>query len=52
MRDVRWMGHMSCTGKKRNAYWVFGGKNKRKRPLVRHGHRWGIILNWILKEVG
>jgi hypothetical protein len=28
-------------GKRRNAYWVFGGESKRKRPLVRPGHGWG-----------
>jgi hypothetical protein len=27
-RDVRWMGHVSRAGKRRNAYWVFGGETK------------------------
>lgn len=35
-------GSEMCTG------W---GKQKGNRPLGRPGHRWGIILNWIINEI-
>jgi hypothetical protein len=30
---MRCAGHIACTGEKRNAYRVLGGKTRRRRPL-------------------
>jgi hypothetical protein len=35
------------TGEKRNVYWAFVGKCKRKRSLGNNGR---IVLKWILKK--
>jgi hypothetical protein len=39
----------STNGVRRNAYRILVGKPEGKRPLGRHRHRWGIILEWILE---
>jgi len=39
-------------GKMGNAYKILVGRSEEKRPFGRPRHRWGIILNWILKERG
>jgi hypothetical protein len=38
--------------KMRNAYKILVGKHDGKRPLGRHTHEWGIILEWILGKYG
>jgi hypothetical protein len=35
----------------RNVYRILVGKLEGKRPLKRHGHRWEVIVKWILKEI-
>jgi hypothetical protein len=39
-RRMKWSGHVSRMGEKRNAYRIWVGKPERKRPLRRPGHRW------------
>jgi hypothetical protein len=36
----------------RNAYNIFVGKPRGKKPLGRHRHRWGIIFESILGKQG
>jgi hypothetical protein len=50
LRRVRWVGHVSRMGKKRNTYRLSMGKTERKRPLERPRQRWWIILRWILEK--
>jgi hypothetical protein len=48
---MRWTGHVACMGEKRNAYRVFVGKSKGKRPLEIPRRRWEEsieMVNWIL----
>jgi hypothetical protein len=39
-------------GEKRGAHRLLVRKSEKRRPLGRPRHRWGIILKWILREVG
>jgi hypothetical protein len=39
-------------GEKRNAYMTLVGNPEGKSPLGRLRRRWGIILKWILREIG
>jgi hypothetical protein len=39
-RRMRWAGHVSRTGKKRNAYRILVGKPEGKNPLGRPRRRW------------
>jgi hypothetical protein len=39
-RSMRWAGHVARMEEKRNAYRIFMGKPKRRRPLGRPRHRW------------
>jgi hypothetical protein len=43
-RRMRWAGHVSRMGEKRNAYRILVGKPEGKRPLGRP------ILKWILER--
>jgi len=47
-RKMRVAGHVACI-EKRNAYKVWVGKPKGKRPLGRFRQRY-VILKWILKK--
>jgi hypothetical protein len=47
---MRLAGHIALIGEKRNAYRILVGKPEGKRPLGRPGHRWMIILRWILER--
>jgi hypothetical protein len=38
-RRMRWVGHVACMGKMRNAYKMLVGKHESKRPLGRPRHR-------------
>jgi hypothetical protein len=49
-RRMRWAGHVSTNGEKRNAYRLLVGKPDGKRPLGRPRRRWWIILGWILER--
>jgi hypothetical protein len=39
-RRMKWAGHVTWMGEKRNAYRLFVGKPEGKRPLGRPRHRW------------
>jgi hypothetical protein len=39
-RRIRWAVHVTSLGKKINAYRIWVGKPKEKRPLVRPRCRW------------
>jgi len=45
-------GAYSTHGKRRGAYRVLVGESEGKRPLGRHGCRWGDNIKMDLKEVG
>jgi hypothetical protein len=47
---MRWAGQVARTEERIVEYGVLLGKPEGKRPLVRHGQRWGIILKWILRK--
>jgi hypothetical protein len=39
-RRMRWAGHVTRVGEKRNPYKILIGKRDGKRPLKRRRHRW------------
>jgi hypothetical protein len=47
---MRWAGHVAHMGEKGNAYRVFVGKPKGKRPLRRPRCRWEDNITWILEK--
>jgi hypothetical protein len=40
LRRMRWVGHVSQMGEKRNAYWLLLGKPEGTRPLERPRRMW------------
>jgi hypothetical protein len=51
-RRMRWVGHVSCMGERRNVYRVLVGKHKGKRPLGRRRHRWEDGIKMDLRGCG
>jgi hypothetical protein len=51
-RRMRWAGHVSRMGEKRNAYRLLVGKPEGKRPLGRPRRRWVDNIRMDLAEVG
>jgi hypothetical protein len=49
-RRMRWAGHVTRMGEKRNAYRILEGKPEEKRSIGRLRLKWGIILRWILER--
>jgi hypothetical protein len=49
---VRWAGHISRMGEKRNAYRISVGKPEERRSLGRSKHRWEDNFQIDLKEIG
>jgi hypothetical protein len=49
---MRWTGHVTRIGEKRNAYTIFVGKPERKRPLGRRRRRWVDNIKIDLREIG
>jgi hypothetical protein len=49
---MRWAGHVAWIGEKRNAYSIFVGKLKGKRPLGRPRRRWVNNIKMDLREIG
>jgi hypothetical protein len=49
-RRMRWVGHVACMGKKRNAYRILVGKPEGKRPLARPRCRWVDNIKMDLKR--
>jgi hypothetical protein len=51
-RKMRWAGHVTRMGEKRNMYRLLVGKLEGKRPLGRLKHRWVDNIRMDLGEVG
>jgi hypothetical protein len=51
-RRMRWAGHITQMGEKRNAYRLLVGMPDGKRPLGRPRHRWMDNIWMDLREVG
>jgi hypothetical protein len=49
---MRWAGHVTRLGEKRNAYRLLVGKPEGKRPLGRPRHRWVDNIRNDIGEVG
>jgi hypothetical protein len=49
-RSIRWAGHVSRMGEKRNAYRILVEKPEGKRPLGRPRHRWEDNIKIDLRE--
>jgi hypothetical protein len=52
LRKMRWAGHVTWIGEKRNAYSLLVGKPEGKRPLGRPRRRWVDNIRMDLGEVG
>jgi hypothetical protein len=50
-RRIRWVGHMTCVGEKRNAYRILVGKTEGKSLPERLGCRWEDSIKMDLKEI-
>jgi hypothetical protein len=50
-RRMRWVGHLSRMGEKRNAYRLLVGKPEAKRPLGRPRRRWVDNIKMDLLEI-
>jgi hypothetical protein len=51
-RRMRWAGHVTRLGEKRNGYRILVGKPERKRPLGRPRRRWEDNISMDLSEIG
>jgi hypothetical protein len=51
-RIMRWVGHIVCMGKMRNANKVYVGKHEGKRLLGRHRYKWQDNFQWTLQKLG
>jgi hypothetical protein len=51
-RRMRWVGHVTRIGEKRNAYRILVGRAERKRPLGRPRRRWVNNTKMDLREIG
>jgi hypothetical protein len=49
---MRWAGHVSIHGEKRNAYRILVGKLEGKRPLGRPRRRWEDNIKMDLGDMG
>jgi hypothetical protein len=51
-RRMRWAGHVTRMGERRNAYRILVGKPEDKRPLGRPRRRWTNNIKMHLREIG
>jgi hypothetical protein len=51
-RRMRWAGHVTHMGEKRNAYRIFVEKREGKRPVGRPKRRWVDNIKMDLREIG
>jgi hypothetical protein len=51
-RRMRWAGHVSRMGEKRNAYRLLVGKPEGRRPLGRPRRRWVNNIKMDILEIG
>jgi hypothetical protein len=49
---MKWAGHVTGMGRRRNAYRVLVGKPEGRRPLVKPRRRWEDNIKMDLREVG
>jgi hypothetical protein len=49
---MKWAGHVTCSGDKRNIYRVLVGKSEGRKPFGRVGIEGMMILKWILQRMG
>jgi hypothetical protein len=49
-RRMRWVEHVACMGKRRNLHKILIEKPEGKRLVRISGHRWRVILEWILEK--
>jgi hypothetical protein len=49
---MRWAGHVSHMGEKRNGYRVLVGESEGNRPLGIPRHRWEDTIKMDLREIG
>jgi hypothetical protein len=49
---MRWAGHVTLMGERRDVYRVLVGKPKGKRPHGRHRHRWKDNIKMDFQKVG
>jgi hypothetical protein len=49
---MKWAGHVTCMGTKKNAYWVLVGKTEGKRPLGKPRCRWEGSIEMDLRAIG
>jgi hypothetical protein len=52
LRRMRWAGHVTRMGEKRNVYRLLVGKPEGKRPLGTPRHRWRDNIKLDLSEIG
>jgi len=50
LRRMRWMGHATHMGKRRDSYWGVVGKRVGKGPFGRWRYRWDDNIKMDLKE--
>jgi hypothetical protein len=50
-RSMRWAGHVTQMGEKRNGYRILVGKPEGKRPLGRPRHRWVDNIKMDLRKI-
>jgi hypothetical protein len=50
-RRMRWAGHVTRTGEKRNACRILVGKSEGKRPLGRQRYRWVANIKMELRKI-
>jgi hypothetical protein len=51
-RRMRWAGHVTRIGEKRNTYRILAGNQEGKKPLGRLRRRWVDIIKMDLREIG
>jgi hypothetical protein len=50
-RRMRWVGHVTCMGERRNAYKILDRKPEGKKALRRPMHRWENNIRMDLRDV-
>jgi len=50
-RIMKWVGHVACTGEKRNAYRVLVGKAEGKTPIERPRCKWEDNIKIYVEEI-
>jgi hypothetical protein len=51
-RKIRWVGHVACTGERKDGYRVVVGRPEAQRPRLRPRHKCKDNIKTYCKEVG